>query len=110
MNGLMHRSKQHLYSITSSARVRSVGGTVRPSTLAVFRLTTSSNRVGCWTGSSPGLSPFKILVEPCVRTAIVELGAGRPARPDRANDLVAKLDHHATTEEHDVLQLGKWCN
>jgi hypothetical protein len=50
------------------------------------------------------------LIEPRVRTAIVELGAGRSARPDRANDLVAKLDHNATTEEHDVRQLGKWCN
>jgi hypothetical protein len=30
MNGLMHRSKQH-NSITSSARPRSVSGTVRPS-------------------------------------------------------------------------------
>ena len=26
-----------------------------------------------------------------------------------ADDLVVKLDHHATTEEHDVRQLGKWC-
>ena len=34
------------YSITASARVRSVGGTVRPSALAVFRLITSSNFVG----------------------------------------------------------------
>ena len=31
-----------LHSITSSARARSEGGTVRPSTLAVFRLITSS--------------------------------------------------------------------
>jgi transposase len=28
--------------------------------LAVFRLTTSSNRVGCWTGSSAGLPPLRI--------------------------------------------------
>jgi len=34
------------YSITSSARARSVGGTVSPSALAVFRLMTSSNLVG----------------------------------------------------------------
>src|SRR5450759_2269532 len=32
----MHRSKQHLYSITSSARVSNEGGTVRPSALAAF--------------------------------------------------------------------------
>jgi hypothetical protein len=34
------------HSITSSARAMSVGGTVRPSTLAVLRLITSSNFVG----------------------------------------------------------------
>jgi hypothetical protein len=36
----------HGHSITSSARASSVGGTVRPSALAVFRLMTSSNVVG----------------------------------------------------------------
>jgi hypothetical protein len=35
-----------LHSITSSARVRRVGGTSRPSVLAVLRLMTSSNLVG----------------------------------------------------------------
>jgi hypothetical protein len=43
---LMQRTKLHPYSITSSARPSSVGGTVRPSTLAVLRLITSSNLVG----------------------------------------------------------------
>ena len=38
----MHRSKQRHYSITSSARARSVGGTSRPSALAVLRLTRRS--------------------------------------------------------------------
>src|SRR5450432_1987420 len=46
---LMHRSKQHRYSITSSARTSNEGGTVRPSALAVFILITSSNLVGCST-------------------------------------------------------------
>ena len=36
-----------IHSMTSSARARIDGGTVRPSALAVFRLTTSSNFVGC---------------------------------------------------------------
>jgi hypothetical protein len=40
------------YSITSSALARSVGGTVRPSTLAVLRLRTNSNFVGCSTGGA----------------------------------------------------------
>src|SRR6516225_4673698 len=35
------------YSITSSARSSMLGGTVRPSALAVFRLMTSENFVGC---------------------------------------------------------------
>ena len=37
------------------------GGTVRPSALAVLRLTTSSNVVGCSTGRSAGLVPLRIL-------------------------------------------------
>src|SRR5215472_13136080 len=48
------------HSITSSARARSEGGTVRPSAFAVLRLMTSSNFVGAWTGSSPGLAPRKM--------------------------------------------------
>ena len=34
---------------------------VIPSALAVLRLTTSSNLVGCSIGRSPGLAPFRIL-------------------------------------------------
>src|SRR5262249_49484184 len=49
------------HSMTSSGWARSVGGTVRPSTFAVLRLIISSNLVGCSTGISPGLDPFKIL-------------------------------------------------
>src|SRR6516164_8423824 len=48
------------YSITSSARARIEGGTVRPSAVAVLRLTTSSKVVGCWTGRSAGLAPLRI--------------------------------------------------
>jgi hypothetical protein len=43
----MHRSKMYLYSITSSPRASSIGGTVRPSAFAVLRLITNSNLVGC---------------------------------------------------------------
>ena len=56
----MHRSKPHHYSITSSARASSVGGTARPSAVAVLRLTTSSNFVGCTTGRSLGFSPLRM--------------------------------------------------
>src|SRR5262245_3866757 len=49
------------HSITSSARASRGGGTVRPSALAVVRLMTRSNLVGCSTGISPGFVPRKIL-------------------------------------------------
>ena len=45
------------HSITSSARARRVGGIVTPRALAVFRLTTNSNVVGCSIGKSAGLAP-----------------------------------------------------
>jgi hypothetical protein len=54
----MHRSKQENNSITSSARVSNVGGIMRPSALAVLRLTTSSNLERNST-SQFGLSPMK---------------------------------------------------
>src|SRR6202035_4383679 len=49
-----------LHSITSSARERVEGGTVRSSASAVLRLTTSSKVVGCCTGRSAGLAPARI--------------------------------------------------
>jgi hypothetical protein len=45
----MMRLKPHPYSITSSARPSSVGGTVRPSEVAVFIFITVRNYVGCLT-------------------------------------------------------------
>ena len=65
MNKLMQCNKRRagvlIYSMTSSARASSVGGISRPSALAVLRLITSSNLVGCSTGRSAGLAPFRIL-------------------------------------------------
>ena len=55
------RRLRRFTSMTSSARARIDGGTVRPSALAVLRLTTSSKVVGCWTGRSAGLAPLRIL-------------------------------------------------
>src|SRR6187551_341616 len=46
------------HSITSSASASSLSGTMRPSALAVLRLRTSSNLVGCITGRSAGLVPL----------------------------------------------------
>src|SRR5262249_48932776 len=55
------QQKNLAYSMTSSARASSEGGTVRPRAFAVFILMISSNCVGCSTGRSPGLAPFRIL-------------------------------------------------
>jgi hypothetical protein len=49
------------YRITSSARPSSDGGIVSPRALAVLRLMTRSNFVGCSTGRSRGLAPLRIL-------------------------------------------------
>ncbi len=48
------------HSITSSAVICMISGTVRPSAFAVLRLMTSSNLVGCMTGRSAGFSPLRI--------------------------------------------------
>src|SRR6516225_8110009 len=48
------------YWITSSTSASKVVGMARPSTLAVLMLMTNSNLVGCITGSSEGLAPWRI--------------------------------------------------
>src|SRR5262245_25140801 len=48
------------HSITSLACASRLGGTVTPIALAVGRLMTNSNWVGCMTGRSAGFSPFKM--------------------------------------------------
>ena len=57
-NGLMHRSKQHRYSMTSigarNERCRNGETSVR----AVCKLIASSNRVGCSTGVHGGRTPL----------------------------------------------------
>src|SRR5262249_28814028 len=61
MSALCHSRHQPPHSITSSARLMSVGDTWKPSGFAVFRLITSSSLVGCSIGKSEGRAPFKIL-------------------------------------------------
>src|SRR5262249_30615621 len=48
------------HSITSSARANSAGGMVRPRSVAVLSLMTSSYLVGACTGRSSGLAPRRI--------------------------------------------------
>jgi hypothetical protein len=52
---------EHGYSMIWSARPSTDCGIVSPSAFAVFMLITSSNLVGCSTGRSAGLAPFRIL-------------------------------------------------
>jgi hypothetical protein len=55
-----NRSNAVPYSITSSARASSIGGTVRLRALAATRLIAKSKMAGCMTGKSAGLSPFRM--------------------------------------------------
>ena len=54
------RGQNCAYSITSSARASSIGGTSRPSALAVLRLMASTYLFGACTGRSAGVSPFNM--------------------------------------------------
>src|SRR5689334_16325265 len=51
----------YFHLITRSALASTFGGIVRPICLAVLRLITNSNFVGCSTGSSAGFAPLRIL-------------------------------------------------
>ena len=55
----IHLHFDPLYSITLSADVSRVDGTVSPSALAALRLMTSSKLVGCWIGRSAGFVPLR---------------------------------------------------
>jgi hypothetical protein len=57
---LPSRHGPECYSITSSARLSTVGGMVSPIAFAVLRLMTSSYLVGAWTGRSDGFSPLRM--------------------------------------------------
>jgi hypothetical protein len=49
------------YLITRVARTSTLGGIVRPICFAAFRLMMNSNFIGCSTGRSAGVLPFRIL-------------------------------------------------
>jgi hypothetical protein len=51
--------RPNAYSITSSASDSKLSENLIPSALAVLRLITNSNLVGCRTGSSAGLAPLR---------------------------------------------------
>src|SRR5262245_30446759 len=60
ISGREQMQQLHRYSITSSARASTDGGTSRPSAFAVLRLMTSSTLVDCTTGRSAGFAPLRI--------------------------------------------------
>ena len=55
----MQCSNWDCYSITSSARARTVDGTVRPIARAVVRLIDNSNLLGCSTGTGQPLQKIE---------------------------------------------------
>jgi hypothetical protein len=63
MSALGQKQTFDRYSITLSARARTVEGTVRPIARAVVRLITSSNLLGCSTGIITGLCPMQDFVD-----------------------------------------------
>jgi hypothetical protein len=78
-----NRSKAALYSITSSARASSVGGTSRPSACAVFKLITTSYLVGACTGRSARHLLTAIgLDEVAVGEQLLELHAHNSGKPE----------------------------
>jgi predicted ATPase len=60
-SGLHAAQQTARHSMSWSARRRKDSEIVSPRVLAVFKLMTSANLVGCWMGRSEGLAPFKIL-------------------------------------------------
>src|SRR5260370_39922209 len=61
--GLMHRRKMSRYPITSSARMRIVGGTVTPIALAVFEVDKKFKFRGSLNRKIGGVRPFEDLVD-----------------------------------------------
>ena len=83
----LHRSETSLranngsdqfYSITLSARARNDSGTVKPIALAVLRLTTSSNLVGCSIRQMGRLGSAKELHDLPGHDIPIELNKARP--------------------------------
>src|SRR5262249_43237503 len=59
--GVLLQATKRSYLITLSAWKSTESGIVSPIFLAVFKLITSSNFVGCSTGMSAGFAPLRIL-------------------------------------------------
>src|SRR5262245_16953756 len=104
--------------MTSSARSKTSGGIVTPRALAVLRLTTSLNLVGCSMGRAAGLAPFEdfvnessrappqlLLLGPIAHHGASRLGV-RPVKHARnsllcreVHDLLPVLEGHAIADQ-----------
>jgi hypothetical protein len=77
----MHCSKQHRYSITSSARASSVGGMVIPSAIAVLRSNSAIAVIGIDIGKNSfhvvGLTDGQAQSTDCPNTPVRLLGCRR---------------------------------
>src|SRR5262245_19081613 len=80
--------------MTWSARSSTDGWIVKPIALAVLRLMTNSNLVGCSTGKSAGLAPFRTLSTYQVerRTSSTRFGPYDMRPPARANSRKNEMD------------------
>ena len=71
------------YRMTLSALASSDGGIVRPRVLAVLRLSTNSNFVGCSMGRSPGFAPLVAYECPGVLRLLTSPSIARGPEPPK---------------------------
>jgi len=89
--GLMHRSNQHLHSITSSTRTNSVAGTSRSRALTVLRLIVSSYLVAPKLAGRPAFPNDDAIDVACLVPALVNLPFG-----PRVNVVVPRQNSQGT--------------
>ena len=87
-------SYRSFYSITSSAIARRPGGIVSASALAVLRLTTNWNLLGCSTGSSAGFSHLENALDIAARKPISIRRVDAIAHQSAGRRILANLIHH----------------
>ena len=87
------RTSEVGYSITSSARAIRVGATATPSALAVLRLITSSNVVGCMTGRSAAFAPFQYFAGVAADLAVCVHKTNAITYQAAAHDIFSKFVH-----------------
>ena len=97
------------YSMISSARERSEGGTVRPSALAVLRLITNSNLVAFCTGRSAGFFALKDAIDvasglPALTERVRSVGDQDPIS-DQETGLIARRQSVSRRQRDDPIEI-----